>query len=151
VRIAASAVRSGRLGEEAGLTARAAAAAFAACALTPTDVDVVELHDAAAPAEPITLELLGLLESAWRAEIEGETRIGGKLPVNPGGGLIARGHPIGATGAAQLVELTDQLRGRAGARQVHGARVALAQSAGGAVETSPYTPAVNVVTLLEAR
>jgi len=151
VRLAASAIRSGRPNERDGLVARAAAAAFAECDLEPSDVDVVELHDAAAPAEPITLELLGLLACAWRAELNGDTRIGGRLPVNPGGGLIARGHPIGATGTAQLAELTDQLRGRAGDRQVHGARVALAQSAGGAVETSPYTPAVNVVTLLEAR
>ena len=151
VRLAATAIRSGRLGEREGLVARAAATAFAESDLKPSDVDVVELHDAAAPAEPITLELLGLVACAWRAELNGETRIGGRLPVNPGGGLIARGHPIGATGTAQLAELTDQLRGRAGDRQVHGARVALAQSAGGAVETSPYTPAVNVVTLLEAR
>ena len=151
VRLAANAIRSGRLSEQEGLVARAAAAAFGECDLEPSDVDVVELHDAAAPAEPITLELLGLLACAWRAELNGDTRIGGRLPVNPGGGLIARGHPIGATGTAQLAELTNQLRGRAGDRQVHGARVALAQSAGGAVETFPYTPAVNVVTLLEAR
>jgi acetyl-CoA acyltransferase len=153
VRLAASALRSGRLGELDGLVVRTGQAAFDGSGLTPADIDVVELHDAAAPAELLALEELGLFEegTAWRHELEGETRVGGGLPVNTGGGLIARGHPVGATGCAQLVELTDQLRGRLGARQVEGARVGLAQNAGGAVQTHPYTPAVNVVTLLEAR
>jgi acetyl-CoA acetyltransferase len=61
----------------------------------------------------------------------GDTALGGRLPVNPSGGLLSKGHPVGATGCAQLVELADQLRGRAGARQVEGARIALAENAGG--------------------
>jgi acetyl-CoA acetyltransferase len=78
----------------------------------------------------------------------GDTMIGGRLPVNPSGGLLARGHPIGATGCAQLVELADQLRGRCGPRQVEGALVGLAQNAGGYVGRDA---AAAVVTILSSR
>ncbi|MFA5710400.1 MAG: thiolase family protein, partial [Mycolicibacterium sp.] len=96
-------------------------------------VDVVECHDAAAPAELIVLEELGLCGPGAAVGLvrDEQTRIGGRLPVNPSGGLQSKGHPLGATGLAQIVELTDQLRGRAGARQVPGARIALAENAGG--------------------
>jgi acetyl-CoA acetyltransferase len=76
----------------------------------------------------------------------GDTALGGRVPVNPSGGLVSRGHPVGATGAAQLVELVTQLRGRAGARQVEGARIGLAENAGG--YTHPEAAAC-VVTVLE--
>jgi acetyl-CoA acetyltransferase len=76
---------------------------------------------------------------------DGTTRLGGRCPVNPSGGLLSRGHPVGATGLAQIVELVDQLRGRCGPRQVDGARVALAQNSGGHLSGEE---AVAVVTIL---
>ena len=77
----------------------------------------------------------------------GRTALDGDLPVNAGGGLLSRGHPVGATGCAQLVELADQLRGRAGKRQIEGARVALAENAGGWLQDDA---AASVVTILAA-
>ena len=133
VRILASIVGSGRPGVYGELVPDVARRAFDAAGIEPGDVDVVECHDAAAPAELIVLEELGLCAPGAALDLlrTGQTRIGGRLPVNPSGGLQSKGHPLGATGLAQLVELTDQLRGRAGARQVAGARLALAENAGG--------------------
>jgi acetyl-CoA acetyltransferase len=99
----------------------------------PEDLDLVELHDASAPAEVMACEALGLCapgEGGPLAE-SGETRLGGRIPVNTSGGLLRKGHPVGATGLAQIVELTEQLQGRSGPRQVEGARLALAQNGGG--------------------
>jgi acetyl-CoA acetyltransferase len=110
-----------------------AAEAYEEAGLGPDDLDVVELHDASAPAEVIAYEQLGLCpegEGGALAE-SGETRLGGRLPVNTSGGLLRKGHPVGATGLAQVHELTLQLRGQAGPRQVEGARTALAQNGGG--------------------
>lgn len=111
----------------------AARLAYEAAGLGPKDVDVVELHDASSPAELIYYEYLGLSPrgEGMRLVEEGATSLGGRIPVNPSGGLLRKGHPIGASGAAQIVELTDQLRGRCGARQVQGARTALAENGGG--------------------
>ncbi len=135
VRLRALALVSGRdrAAGEATAVRRAAWAAYEQASLGPDDIGVVELHDGAAPAELITLEELGLAQPGQAARLlaDGTTALGGRLPVNPSGGLIARGHPIGATGCAQLVELVDQLRGRCGPRQVEQARVALAENAGG--------------------
>lgn len=133
VRILASIVGSGRPGVYGELVPDVARRAFDAAGIEPGDVDVVECHDAAAPAELIVLEELGLCAPGAALDLlrAGQTRIGGRLPVNPSGGLQSKGHPLGATGLAQIVELTDQLRGRAGARQVAGARLALAENAGG--------------------
>lgn len=94
---------------------------FSQAGLSPDDVDVACIHDAFTIFEWLELEELGFFETgtAWRATVEGETRRGGSLPVNPGGGLKARGHPLGATGISQLVELVWQLRGDvADSRQV---------------------------------
>lgn len=112
---------------------RAAAKAFAAAEVGPEDLDVVEVHDAAAPAELMIYEELGLCPAGDAVTLlhSGQTRLGGRRVVNPSGGLLSRGHPIGATGCAQIVELVDQLRGRCGPRQVEGARVALAENGGG--------------------
>ncbi|HET8576712.1 MAG TPA: hypothetical protein VFO18_06415 [Methylomirabilota bacterium] len=123
----------------------AAQAAYAMAGFGPERVEVAELHDAFAPFELISLEDTGLMPQgkAGRATLDGETAIGGRLPINPSGGLKARGHPLAATGIAQLVELYWQLTGQAAGRQVE-ARVALAQSIGGLA-------ANNWVTLLEAR
>ena len=106
---------------------------------------MAELHDAFAPFELISLEDTGLVPpgKAGRATLDGETALGGRLPVNLSGGLKARGHPLAATGIAQLVELVWQLTGRAAGRQVE-ARIGLAQSIGGLASN-------NWVTLLETR
>jgi acetyl-CoA acetyltransferase len=107
--------------------------AFDWAGISPSDVDVVECHDATSPAELIVMEELGLAEPGGAVEMvrKGETSIGGRLPVNTSGGLESKGHPIGASGLAQIVELTEQLRGRCGQRQVDGPRFALAENAGG--------------------
>ncbi len=133
VSIRASVIGSGLPGAYGELVPDVAGRAFAAAGIDPADVDVVECHDAAAPAELIVLEELGLCEPGGAVGLlrDEQTRIGGRLPVNPSGGLQSKGHPLGATGLAQIVELTDQLRGRAGARQVPDARIALAENAGG--------------------
>lgn len=127
----------------------AARAAYEAAGLGPDDLDVVEIHDAAAPAEFILSEQLGFcaLGEAVPLLRSGRTALGGDMPINPSGGLISKGHPIGATGAAQLVELADQLRGRAGRRQREGARIALAENGGGWIGNDA---AVAVVTILGA-
>jgi acetyl-CoA C-acetyltransferase len=113
-------------------TQTAARAAFAMAGFGPERVEVAELHDAFAPFELIALEDIGLVPAgkAGRATLDGETARDGRLPVNPSGGLKARGHPLAATGIAQLVECTWQLMGCAEASQVP-ARVALAHSIGG--------------------
>jgi acetyl-CoA acetyltransferase len=110
-------------------------------------MDLVELHDAAAPAELMTYEKLGLCQQGDGAKLlaSGSTAIGGRCPVNTSGGLLAKGHPIGATGCAQLVELADQLRGRCGARQVEGAQVALAQNGGGSLGSDAAAMMVTIL------
>jgi acetyl-CoA C-acetyltransferase len=122
----------------------AAAGAYRMAGFGPERVEVAELHDAFASFELISLEDTGLVPAgkAGRATLDGETAVGGRLPINPSGGLKARGHPLAATGIAQLVELVWQLRGLASGRQVE-ARVGLAQSIGGLATN-------NWVTLLEA-
>ena len=118
-------------------TERAAAAAYRQAGKTPADVDVVELHDCFTIAEIVATEGLGFFEpgSGGAAAEKGWTSLGGKLPVNPSGGLKAKGHPIGATGAAQIAEIVCQLRGEAGPRQVEGARTGLTHTLGGNTAT----------------
>jgi acetyl-CoA acetyltransferase len=116
-----------------GATARAARNAYEYAGIAPQDVDVVELHDAFTIGELLHyegLELCGRGESR-RLVADKVTAIDGRIPVNPSGGLLARGHPVGATGVVQLAELTLQLRGHAEANQLEGPRVALAQCQGG--------------------
>lgn len=107
--------------------------AYAQAGITASDIDLAEVHDATAAGELFEYENLGLAErhQGWRLIADGHTALGGRVPVNPSGGLLARGHPIGATGVAQICELAWQVRGDAGARQVRGARVGVAQCAGG--------------------
>jgi acetyl-CoA acetyltransferase len=103
----------------------------------PRDTDVVELHDATSAEELYALESLGYYDpgDAGPATLAGDTLPGGRgVAVNPSGGLVGRGHPLGATGIAQLVELTVQLEGRAGERQVPGARLGVAINTGGVIE-----------------
>lgn len=100
---------------------------------THKDIDFVEVHDCFTIAELCTLEALGFYPrgTAGKATAAGETHLGGRLPVNTSGGLKSKGHPVGATGVAQIHELVTQLRGEAGARQVKGARRGMAQNMGG--------------------
>ena len=132
---------------EPGAVERAAESAYEQAGLGPGDLDVVELHDAAAPAELITYEELGLCGEGEGPALlaSGATTLGGKIPVNLSGGLLSKGHPIGATGCGQLVELADQLRGRCGPRQAAGARVALAQNGGGFLGTDAAAMVVTVL------
>jgi len=135
VRVAAMALQSAGGLNIASVSSRAAERAYAAAGLGPGDLDVVECHDAAAPAELVLYEDLGLCARGDGARFlrDGASELGGRLPVNPSGGLLRRGHPVGATGLAQIVELSEQLRGRSGARQVENARVALAENGGGLI------------------
>ena len=117
----------------AHVTRRVSAEAYADAGIGPGDVDVAEVHDASSSGEIVQVEALGLCapgEGGPAAE-RGETRLGGRLPVNTSGGLVSKGHPLGATGVGQLQELILQLRGEAGGRQVEGARIALAENSGG--------------------
>ena len=132
----------------AGSAGRAAAIAYEPAGLGPDDLDCVELHDATAPAELIVYEQLGLRRRPGGGpELidSGRTRLGGELPVNTSGGLLSKGHPIGATGIAQICESTWQLRGEAGARQVEGARVALTQNGGGWLEGDSAAMSVHIL------
>jgi acetyl-CoA acetyltransferase len=139
VRLAAASLRTGTV--EVGLPSMAfepltratAQDAYERAGVGPEDVDFAEVHDCFSIAEVLRVEGLGLYpvgEYPKRAA-RGEADIGGRLPVNPSGGLLGKGHPLGATGVAQVVELVRQLRGEAGPRQIEGARVGLAHCRGG--------------------
>ncbi|MEW2062178.1 lipid-transfer protein [Streptomyces sp. NPDC007002] len=116
----------------APMTRAAAERVYAVSGLGPDDLDVIELHDCFSVNELLTYEALGLCGEGESGKLveSGATTYGGRWVVNPSGGLISKGHPLGATGIAQAAELTWQLRGEAGARQVPGARTALAHNIG---------------------
>jgi acetyl-CoA acetyltransferase len=143
--VRASSVASGAAGHPVD---DAVAIAYAAASMGAEDFDVIELHDAAAPAELMQYHEIGLCREGEGAKLirDGVTDLGGATPVNTSGGLLSRGHPLGATGCAQIVELVHQLRGTAGARQVNGARRALAVNGGGWLDG---TYALAVATILE--
>ena len=115
----------------------AAAQSYKMAGLTPADIDVCELHDCFTIAEIVASEGLGFFEFGKGSEAaeKGETTYGGKIVINPSGGLKAKGHPIGATGAAQAYEIVKQLRGECGERQVEGARVGMTDTLGGDLAT----------------
>ena len=129
------------------LVAGVAQRAYDWAGIGPSEVDLVECHDATSPAELIVLEELGLAAPGEAVDMirNGDTTIGGRLPVNTSGGLESKGHPIGASGLAQIVELTEQLRGRCGARQVAGAHIALAENAGGYMGPDAAVAAVTIL------
>jgi acetyl-CoA acetyltransferase len=135
VRLVTSVMHSGwhHAEDEPDTVGLCAMEAFEEAGLGPDDLSVVEVHDASAPAEIMAYEQLGLCPKGGGGALveSGATRLGGRLPVNTSGGLLRKGHPVGATGLAQVVELTEQLQGRCGKRQVEGARLALAQNGGG--------------------
>jgi acetyl-CoA acetyltransferase len=150
-RVRASVVVSGNRHRKddpaAGSTGRAAALAYEAAGIGPDDLDCAEVHDATASAELMAYEQIGLAPPGGGPELidSGETTLSGRLPVNTSGGLLSKGHPIGATGIAQLCEATWQLRGEAGHRQVEGARVALTQNGGGWLDGDSAAMSVHIL------
>ncbi|TFD02990.1 MULTISPECIES: thiolase family protein [unclassified Cryobacterium] len=137
----ASVLHSGEVAEgfrdmtDPQITTKSAAEAYEQAGLGPEDLDVIELHDAFSSAEIMYYESFGLAEKGRGFELirAGETTFGGRVVVNPSGGLLAKGHPVGASGVAQIVELFWQLTGTAGERQVDGARFGLAHVTGGGI------------------
>ena len=151
-RLAASALTTGTYDNLRDLTLweaeeRAARQAYQAAGVGPGDLDVVEVHDAFTICEIAHYEGLGLcpLGEGGRLVEEGVTALGGRVPVNPSGGLLSKGHPVGASGVAQMVELAWHLEGRAEKRQVPGARVALAQIMGGSKEGDVKACTVHIM------
>jgi acetyl-CoA acetyltransferase len=149
VEIAACCLGSGEdreSGKEPTLT-KLAKKAYEKAGIGPEDIDVAEVHDATAFGEVSSLESLGICpvgEGGPMAEA-GDTTLGGKIPVNVSGGLESQGHPVGATGCRQVVELSWHLSGRVGERQVEGAKVGLAQNAGGSVGSSEAALSVTIL------
>ncbi len=135
--------------KEGGTATRAAQRAFEMAGMTPQDVNVIELHDASAPAELMLYEELGLCPEGEGGRLidEGVTEIPGRLPVNTSGGLITKGHPVGATGVAQIYEIWLQLRGEAGDRQVEGAKAGMTHNGGGMVRGEAAATTVHVLSV----
>jgi acetyl-CoA acetyltransferase len=133
--------------DEEGTVGRCVREAYEKAGVGPGDLDVIECHDASAPAELTYYEQLGLCETGEGGVFteSGAPNLGGRIPVNPSGGLLRKGHPVGATGLAQLTELVEQLRGQSGPRQVEGARIGLAQNGGGSIGTDAAAMCVTIV------
>jgi acetyl-CoA acetyltransferase len=150
VRIAAVAMLSGRGNshDAEGVVEKTAKVAYERAGIGPEDVDLVELHDAASTGELVGYEDLGLCPVGDGPKLlaSGATQPGGRVPVNLSGGLLSRGHPIGATGCAQIYELVTQLRGRAEARQAAEPQVGLAQNAGGHLGDEAAAAVVTILT-----
>lgn len=151
VRVVASALASGstRPGDHEKSVAERA---YKIAGFGPEKVDVAEVHDATAFGELAQYEKLGFCEEGQGGKYAetGATKIGGERPVNPSGGLECRGHPIGATGLAQIAEIVYQLRGDAGERQVEGARIGLTQNAGGFIGMGEAALMVHILEAVEA-
>jgi acetyl-CoA C-acetyltransferase len=154
VTIAASVLVTGNYSHENNLcgfpvNARAAQKAYEMAGIGPEDVDLAEVHDCFSIAELLHYEDLGFCPKGEGKRLvrEGTTALGGSIPVNVSGGLLAKGHPVGATGVAQLVEITTHLRGQAGDRQVHGARVGLTHCNGGFMQGEPCVSTINILKL----
>jgi len=135
--------------DEPGIVTNAAKKAYKMAGIGPDEVQVVEVHDATAPAELIVYEELGLCRPGEGGQMidDGVTKLGGRVPVNPSGGLLAKGHPVGATGVAQISEIFWQLRGEAGKRQVPGAKVGLTENGGGVLGNENAVASVHIFTL----
>jgi acetyl-CoA acyltransferase len=150
VRVRATALTSGAAGpDENGnfdIDRRAAAVAYDMAGIDPSDVDVAEVHDAFAVTEVIHYEDLFLCPTGDGPKLvhDGSTELGGRVPVSTSGGLLCKGHPLGATGVAQVHEIVTQLRGEAGERQVDGARVGLAHCVGGFMDGDACSSAVHL-------
>jgi acetyl-CoA acyltransferase len=151
VRVAASSLASGSYrGDDIAhldVDRRAGRAAYEMAGMGPEDVDVAEVHDAFTISEVIHYEDLGFAPM-WEGTSlvhAGETSLGGRLPVSTSGGLLSRGHPLGATGIAQAVEVVTQLRGEADGRQVPGARIGLIHCVGGFITHDAAASAVHIL------
>ncbi len=147
-RVDASVLVSGR-GDDRSMapsTRRAATQAYEMAGISPEDVDVAEVHDAVAPAELSIYEDLRFCAPGEGAKLVADriTWLGGRLPVNTSGGLLSRGHPIGATGLGQIVEVVWQLQGRAGKRQVENCKVGLTQNGGGHIGFDAAAMAIHL-------
>jgi acetyl-CoA acetyltransferase len=152
VRIAASVLTTGTYDNQRDITnwdveIRAAQQAYKMASLGPEDLNVVEVHDAFTICEILHYEGLGLCPfgEGGRLIDEKATAIGGRIPVNPSGGLLSKGHPVGASGVAQVVEIVWHLRGEAGERQVKGAKVGLADMMGGNKEGDTRACTVHIL------
>ncbi|MFV2089581.1 MAG: thiolase family protein, partial [Pseudomonadales bacterium] len=149
IQVRACVLRSGwdHASDEPGSVDVCVKEAFEQAGVGPADLQVIECHDASAPAELIYYEQFGLCERGGGGELveSGATQLGGRIPVNPSGGLLRKGHPVGATGLAQITELVEQLRGQSEARQVPGAMLAMAQNGGGSVGGDAAAMCVTIV------
>ncbi len=156
IRIAASVLSSGDYAPLRDMTVwdsevRTAQLAYEAAGIGPEDLDLVELHDAFTISEIVHTEALGLCPPGEGGRLidSGATRLGGRIPVNPSGGLLARGHPPGATGLAQIYEIAKQLRGACGKRQIEDARIGLAQIMGGNKGNDAQACAIHILERLD--
>ncbi len=131
------------------IVAKVARKAYALAGIGPQELQVIEVHDATAPAELLAYEDLELCRPGDGGKLidDGVTAVGGRVPVNPSGGLLAKGHPVGATGVAQIAEIFWQLRGEAGKRQVGGARVGLTENGGGVIRGENAAATVHIFTV----
>jgi len=146
VLIRASILRSGSWKKD-NVSERTSTAAYKIAGLSPKDINVAEVHDATAYGELEQIEQMGFCRLGKGGPLteSGETELGGKIPVNPSGGLLSRGHPLGASGLAQIYELVTQLRGDAGKRQVNNPRFALAENGGGTIGSGPAAMCVHIL------
>lgn len=135
--------------DKPGITTRAARKAYEMAGIGPRDINVAEVHDASAPAELVICEELEFCQPGEGGKLidDGVTTITGRLPVNPSGGLLSKGHPVGATGVAQISEIFWQLRGEAGKRQVANAKVGLTENGGGMVRNEAAALSVHILSL----
>jgi len=147
--IESSVIGSGKISFDFGdsLTRRLGPKAYESAGIGPEDIDLIEVHDATSPSEIIALIELGICpgEAAPKWIDEGELEIDGKNPCNTSGGLVSKGHPIGATGLAQIHEVVQQLRGHAGKRQVNGAKVGMTHNGGGILGTDAAAMALHIL------
>jgi len=147
--IRASILRSGSWQRD-NVSKRASTAAYKMAGLNPKDINVAEVHDATAYGELEQIEQMGFcpLGKGGPFTESGETEIGGKIAVNTSGGLLSRGHPLGASGLAQIYELVTQLRGDAGKRQTNNPKFALAENGGGTIGSGPAAMCVHILEAL---
>jgi acetyl-CoA acyltransferase len=145
--IRASVLEGGKRTGAGDISERASKKAFEFAGVGPEDINVMEVHDATAFGEIAVVEALGFCprgEGGVMAE-RGDTALDGRIPINPSGGLISRGHPIGASGLAQIYELVTQLRGEAGQRQVKNARIAMTENGGGTVGAGEAAMTIHIL------
>lgn len=149
VKVRASELSGGkyRALDEPGLSRVAADKAYARSGLAPADIDLAEVHDATSFCEIFQLEMLRLCDDGQGGRFveSGATALGGRLPVNLSGGLVSKGHPVGATGLSMIHEVTLQLRGEAGARQARGAAIGLVENGGGVMGFDEAACAVHIL------